>query len=167
MKKIYAYVLTDDERDQLTTLVRSNKTSADKLKRAQLILKAEAAPSGQGLHDYEVAQALGRGRVTVERMRKRACEEGPLACLSPKKRDRVYGRIMDGTAEAKLVALVCSTPPNGYGRWSLSLLAERMVTLEYVPHISDEAVRLTLKKMSLSLGWSKSGAWHQVPAQHS
>jgi DNA-binding CsgD family transcriptional regulator len=152
MKKTYTYVLTDDERDQLMTLVRSNKTSADKLKRSQLILKAEAAPSGPGLHDYEVAQALGRSRPTVERIRKRICEESPLACLLPKKRNRVYERIMDGAAEAKLVSLVCSTPPDGYGRWSLSLLAERMVTLEYVPHISDEAVRLTLKKMSLSLG---------------
>lgn len=152
MKKKYTYMLTDDERDQLTALVRSNKTSADKLKRAQLILKAEAAPSGPGLHDYEVAQALGRGRVTVERIRKRVCEEGPLACLLPKKRNRTYERIMDGTAEAKLISLVCSSPPDGYGRWSLSLLAERMVALEYVPHISDEAVRLTLKKMNLSLG---------------
>src|SRR5476649_1509079 len=88
MKKTHTYVLTDDERDQLTVLVRSNKTSADKLKRAQLILKAEASPSGPGLHDYEVAQALGRSRVTVERMRKRVCEEGPLACLLPKKRNR-------------------------------------------------------------------------------
>lgn len=152
MKKKYTYMLTDDERDQLTALVRSNKTSADKLKRAQLILKAEAAPSGPGLHDYEVAQALGRGRVTVERIRKRVCEEGPLACLLPKKRNRTYERIMDGTAEAKLISLVCSSPPDGYGRWSLSLLAERMVALEYVPHISDEAVRLTLKKMNVSLG---------------
>lgn len=102
MKKKYTYMLTDDERDQLTALVRSNKTSADKLKRAQLILKAEAAPSGPGLHDYEVAQALGRGRVTVERIRKRVCEEGPLACLLPKKRNRTYERIMDGTAKPSL-----------------------------------------------------------------
>lgn len=152
MQKIYAYVLTDDERSQLTALVRSNKTSADKLKRAQLILKAEAAPSGPGLHDFQIAEALGRGRVTVERIRKRVCDEGPLACLLPKKRERVYKRVMDGVAEAKLVSLVCSIPPDGYGRWSLQLLAERMVTLGYVPHISDEAVRLTLKKMSLSLG---------------
>lgn len=152
MKKIYTYVLTDDERQQLEMLVRSNKTGADKLKRAQLILKAEAAPSGPGLHDHEVAAALGRGRVTVERIRKRVCEEGPMACLLPKKRDRVYERIMDGEAEAKLVSLVCAAPPDGYGRWSLKLLAERMVTLEYVPHISDEAIRLTLKKMNLSLG---------------
>lgn len=152
MKKIYTYILTDDERRQLEMLVRSNKTSADKLKRAQLILKAEATPSGSGLHDYEVAEALDRGRATVERIRKRVCEEGPLACLVPKKRDRVYERVMDGEAEAKLVSLVCSAPPDGYGRWSLSLLAERMVTLRYVPHISDEAIRLTLKKMNLSLG---------------
>lgn len=152
MKKTYTYILTDNERNQLTALVRSSKTSADKLKRAQLILKAEAAPSGPGLHDYEVAQALGRGRVTVERIRKRVCDEGPLACLLPKKRDRVYKRIMDGAAEAKLVSLVCAAPPDGYGRWSLKLSAQRMVALEYVPHISDEAIRLTLKKMSLSLG---------------
>lgn len=152
MKKIYTYVLTSAERSQLTALVRSNKTSADKLKRAQLILKAEAAPSGPGLHDYEVAAALGRGCSTVERIRERACTDGPLTCLFPKKRNRVYERIMDGTAEAKLVSLVCSTPPEGYGRWSLSLLAKQMVALEYVPHLSDEAVRRTLKKMSLSLG---------------
>jgi transposase len=152
MKKTYTYVLTDDERNQLTALVRSNKTSADKLKRAQLILKAEAASSGPGLKDTEVAQALGRGRVTVERMRKRVCEEGPLACLLPKKRNRVYERIMDGTAEAHLVSLVCSIPPEGFGRWSLNLLAKQMVALEYVSHLSDESVRRTLKKMSLSLG---------------
>lgn len=152
MKKIYAYVLTDDERDELRALVHSNKTAVDKLKRAQLLLKAEAAPSGPGLHDFEVASSLGRSQSTVERMRTRACQEGPLACLSPKKRDRVYDRIMDGEAEAKLVSLVCSLPPDGYGRWSLGLLAEKMVALEYVPHLSDESVRRTLKKMSLSLG---------------
>ena len=152
MKKIYSYVLTQEERDQLTSLVRSNKTSADKLKRAQLILKAEATPSGPGLCDVEVAAALGRGRATVERIRKRVCDEGPLACLLPKKRDRVYPRILDGRGEAQLVALTCSDPPEGYGRWSLSLLAERMVALEYVPHIGNETVRRALKKMSLSLG---------------
>ncbi|MEK7152683.1 MAG: helix-turn-helix domain-containing protein [Chloroflexota bacterium] len=152
MKKIYSYVLTNDERLELEALVRSNKTAADKLRRAQLILKAEAAPSGPGLHDHEVAAALGRGRATVERMRLRVCEEGPLACLHPKKRNRIYERIMDGTAEAHLVSLVCSSPPDGYGRWSLGLLAEKMVALEYVPHLSDESVRLALKKMSLSLG---------------
>jgi hypothetical protein len=147
MEKLYTYVLTDDERLQLSTLVRSSKTGADKLKRAQLILKAEAAPSGPGLSDTAVAEALGR-----ERMRKRVCEEGPLACLLPKKRNRVYDRIMDGTAEAKLISLVCSTPPEGYGRWSIRLLADRMVVLEYAPHLGREAVRRTLKKMNLSLG---------------
>jgi len=152
MKKIYTYVLTDDERSELESLVRSNKTAADKLKRAQLILKAEAAPSGPGLSDSEVARALGRSQSTVERLRTRVCAEGPLACLYPKKRDRLYERVMDGAAEAKLVSLVCSSPPDGYGRWSLGLLAERMVALEYVPHLSDESVRQTLKKMNLSLG---------------
>lgn len=152
MKKLYSYVLTDNERGKLTTLVRSNKTGADKLRRAQLILKAEAAPSGPDLHDYEVAEALDRGRATVERMRKRVCEEGPLACLSPRKRDRTYDRIMDGEVEAKLVSLACSVPPDGYGRWSLSLLTEQMVALGYVPKLGRSTVHRTLKKMNLSLG---------------
>ncbi|MGI9028102.1 MAG: helix-turn-helix domain-containing protein [Candidatus Saccharimonadales bacterium] len=152
MKKIYTYVLTDDERIELQAIVKSGKSKGDKLKRAQLILKAEAAPSGPGLHDYEVAEALGRGRATVERMRTRICEEGPLACLLPKKRARIYARLMDGDLEAKLVAVVCSTPPDGYGRWSLSLLVDQMISLQYVPTISDECIRRTLKKMNLSLG---------------
>ncbi len=152
MKKIYSYVLTDDERAELRTIVRSGKSKGDKLKRAQLILKAETAPSGPGLTDTEVATALGRGRATVERMRKRVCEEGALVCLLPKKRDRVYTRIMDGETEAKLVSLVCGTPPDGYGRWSLSLLVDQMISLQYVPTVSDECIRLTLKKMNLSLG---------------
>lgn len=152
MKKIYSYVLTDDERTELQDIMKSGKTKGDKLKRAQLILKAEAAPSGPGLHDYEVAEALGRGRATVERMRTRVSAEGALACLTPKKRDRAYTRIVDGEVEAKLVALVCSTPPDGYGRWSLSLLANQMISLQYVSTISDECIRLALKKMNLSLG---------------
>ena len=152
MKKIYTYVLTDDERTELQDIVRSGKTKGDKLKRAQLILKAEAAPSGLGLHDDAVATALGISNKTVERMRTRVCSEGPLACLVPKKRDRIYNRIIDGDVEAKLVALVCSTPPEGYGKWSLSLLVNQMISLQYVPTISDECIRRALKKTSLSLG---------------
>lgn len=152
MKKIYSYVLTDDEREELNAIVRSGKSKGDKLKRAQLILKAEAAPSGSGLHDYEVAEALGRGRATVERMRTRVCAEGALACLTPRKRNRVYTRIIDGEIEAKLVALVCGAPPDGYGRWSLSLLVDQMISLQYVSTVSDECIRKALKKMNLSLG---------------
>jgi transposase len=151
MKKVYSFVLSDSERSELEGLVRSGRTPGGVLRRAQLVLKAEAGPSGPGLSDVEVAEALGRGRSTVERLRKRACFEGPLACLYPKKSDRVYERVMDGEAEARLVALACSEPPAGFGKWTLRLLAERMVVLEYVEHLSYETVRQALKKTCVSL----------------
>ena len=152
MKKLYTFVLTDEERRELKQLLKSGKSSAVKLTRARIILKAEAAPSGPGLSDVAIAEALYIGRVTVERLRKRVYEDGPLAALTPRPTTRVYDKLMDGEAEAHLIALVCSEAPEGYGRWSLRLLAERMVALDYVPHASHESVRRTLKKTNLSLG---------------
>ena len=152
MQKRYTFVLTDEERQELKQLLKSGKSAAQKLTRARIILKAEAAPSGPGLTDVAIAEALDIGRVTVERIRKRVYEDGPLAALTPRPTTRVYDKLMDGEAEAHLVALACSEAPEGYGRWSLRLLADQMVALEYIPHISHEAVRRTLKKTNLSLG---------------
>lgn len=152
MKKRYTYTLTDEERQQLKQLVKSGTAAAQKLTRARIILKAEASPSGPGLTDMAVAEALDIGRATVERLRQRVYEDGPLAALTPRPTTRTYDKLLDGEAEAHLVALTCSEAPEGYGRWSLRLLADRMVALEYLPHISHEAVRQTLKKTNLSLG---------------
>lgn len=157
MQKIYTYTLTDDERSELKALLTRGKAAAVRLTRARIILKAESAPTGPGLTDAEVVKALDVGHRTVGRIRQRVCEDGPLAALTPRPSSRVYDKLMDGKAEAHLIALACGEAPEGYGRWTLRLLAERMVALEYIPHISYEAVRRTLKKTSLSPGSLSSG----------
>ena len=156
MQKIYTYTLTDEERTELKALVKHG-SSAAKLTRARIVLKAESAPTGPGLSDAAIAAALDVGHRTVERIRQRVYEDGPLTALTPRPTTRVYDKLIDGKAEAHLVALTCSEAPEGYGRWTLKLLAERMVALEYIPHLSYEAVRQTLKKTSLSLGSLNNG----------
>src|SRR2546421_582929 len=99
----------------------------------------------------ELAHAR-RGRVTVERVRKQFVEDGIEATLQPAPRKRVYERRLDGKGEAHLVALACGSPPEGRSRWTLRLLADRMVALEYVEELSYETVRRTLKKTSSSRG---------------
>jgi Homeodomain-like domain len=95
---------------------------------------------------------LGCGRASVERVRKRFVEEGLEAALNPKSSQRVYQRKMDGKTEAHLIALACGAPPEGRSRWTLRLLGDQMVALEYVESLSYETVRRTLKKTSSSLG---------------
>jgi hypothetical protein len=95
---------------------------------------------------------LGCGRATIERTRKQFVEEGIEGVLNPKPTTRTYERRLDGKAEAHLVAIACGTPPEGRARWTLRLLADRMVGLGYVESVSHEAVRQTLKKMNSSLG---------------
>lgn len=152
MQKVYTFTLSNQERTELRLMLKRGKAAAQKLTRARIILKAESAPSGPGLTDVTIAAALDVGTKTVERLRHRVCADGPMAALTPRTSTRVYDKLIDGKAEARLIALACSEAPAGYGRWSLRLLAERMVVLEYLPHISPEAVRLTLKKTNLSLG---------------
>ena len=96
--------------------------------------------------------ALGCGRATVERVRKQFVEEGLEATLTPKPTIRTYERRLDGKAEAHLVAIACGAPPEGRARWTLRLLADRMVGLGYIESVSPETVRLTLKKTNSSLG---------------
>ena len=106
-------------------------------------------PSQVGCRDRRGA---GCGRSSVERVRKRFVEEGLEAALTPKPSQRVYERKMDGKAEAQLIALACSAPPEGRARWTLRLLSDRLVTLEDGETVSYETVRRTLKKTNLSLG---------------
>ena len=113
---------------------------------------ADEAEGGVGKSDSEIVDALGCGRATVERVRQQFVEEGLEHALQPPPRRRVYQRLLDGKAEAHLVALACSAPPEGRARWTLRLLSDRMVELEHVEAISHETVRRTLKKTSLSRG---------------
>ena len=146
MKK-YRVTLAPDEREQLRALLARGKADVRKLKHAQVLLKADEAESGPGWDDERVAEALEVGTATVERVRRRFVEEGLASALSPYRGGkRIYARKLDGEQEAHLIALACSTPPETHGRWTLRLLAQRMVELQYVDAVSYETVRQTLKK---------------------
>lgn len=127
-------------------------SAARKLTRARILLLANQAEGGPAKQDPEIVEALGCGRATVERTRKQFVDGGLEATLNPKPTTRTYERRLDGKAEAYLVAIVCGAPPEGRARWTLRLLADRLVGLGQVESISYEAVRQTLKKTNLSLG---------------
>jgi transposase len=152
MEKRYRVTLTEPERDDLRKLVSVGKSAASKLVRARILLLADQAEGGPAKSDAEIVEALGCGRSSIERVRKRFVEESLEAALTPKPSQRVYERKMDGKAEAQLIALACSAPPEGRARWTLRLLSDRLVTLEEGEKVSYETVRRTLKKTSLSLG---------------
>jgi transposase len=146
MKK-YRVTLALDEREQLRALLARGKADVRKLKHTQILLKADEADGGAGWDDERIAEALEVGTATVERVRRRFVEEGLASALSPYRGGkRIYERKLDGEQEAHLIALACSPPPEAHGRWTLRLLARRMVELQYVDTVSYETVRQTLKK---------------------
>lgn len=146
MEKRYRVTLTESERNDLRKLVRVGKSAAQKLVRARILLLADQSDDGSAQSDPEIVEALGCGRASVERIRKRFVEEGLEAALHPKPSLRVYARKMDGQAEAHLIALACGVAPEGRSRWTLRLLSDRMVALEHVESVSHETVRRVLKK---------------------
>ena len=152
MKKKYIVTLTDEERRMLQEMLSRGKAAARKLTHARILLKADAPPRGPGWNDEAIADGLEVGRATVERVRKEFVEEGLEAALERRRPRRVYQRKLDGDGEAHLVALACQKPPEGRSRWTLQLLADRMVQLEYVDQISYQTVRRTLKKTRSSPG---------------
>jgi len=152
MKKKYIVTLTDEERRMLQEMLSRGKAAARKLTHARILLKADAADGGPDWNDEAIAEGLEVGRATVERVRKEFVEEGLEAALERRKPRRLYQRKLDGDGEARLVALACQTPPEGRSRWTLQLLADRMVELKYVEEISYQTVRRTLKKTNSSLG---------------
>jgi transposase len=152
MKKKYIVTLTGTERRMLQEMLSRGKAAARKLMHARILLKADAGPAGPSWNDETIAQGLEVGRATVERVRREFVEEGLEAALDRRKPRRQYERALDGDGEAHLVALACQKPPKGRSRWTLRLLADRMVQLEYVEQVSYQTVRRTLKKMNLSLG---------------
>ena len=149
MPKKYRVTLAPEERSELERIIRSGKAAARKLSHARVLLKADEGAGGPGLSDDEVAEALETGLATVARVRQRFVEQGLEAALVPKPAARVYARKLDGDGEARLVALACSAPPAGRKRWTLSLLADRMVVLGHAEGgLSYETVRRALKKTS-------------------
>ena len=154
--KKYVVCLTEEERGRLETLVRRGRAHTRKLLYARILLKADVAGPDHWT-DERIAEALEVSTATVARERRRFCEEGLEVALMPKKPGRPRRRILDGRAEAHLIALSCSDAPEGRERWSMRLLADRMVDLGHVEALSHETVRRTLKKTALSLTSSASG----------
>jgi transposase len=151
--KKYLVTLTADERQWLTGLVSAGKRSALTITRARILLKADQADGGPAWEDADIAQALDCSVRTAERVRQRFVERGLGQALGRKPQDRPSReRKFDGAAEARLIALACSAPPEGRARWTLKLLADRLVELEVVGAISPECVRATLKKTTSSRG---------------
>jgi transposase len=148
MKK-YKVTLTAEERQDLLELIAAGKAAAQRLAHARILLKADAAPGGPAWSDEPIAEAVEVSAATVERVRQRFVEHGLEAALVRKPQDRPSRqRKLDGRAEARLIALACSPPPEGRTEWTMQLLADKLVALEIVEAVSDATVRRTLKKTS-------------------
>jgi transposase len=149
MPKKYAVCLSHEERTVLEQVIRKGKAAAWKVQRAQALLKCDAGTDGPGWPDSRIAESFGVTTRSLESWRKRAVEEGPLSLLERKPEDspRVAPRLQ-GKEQARLTQLACSKPPKGHARWTLRLLANRLVELEIVESVSYETVRRALKKTS-------------------
>lgn len=146
MAKKYLVELTDEERKQLLALLKKGKVAARKLRRAQILLQADT-----GTSDALIATALHTGVATIERTRKRFVEEGLDAALTERRRPGGQPKLC-GKDEAFLIATACSAPPRGRQRWTLQLLASRLVEVGIVDSISDDTVGRTLKKTRSNRG---------------
>jgi transposase len=149
MKKRYIVNLTAEEREALMLLVKRDRVSGVKRLRASILLKAD-----EGFTDEEIADELEVGLVTVERVRKRSCERGIAASLERKPQENPSRpRKLDGASEAELVRVACSPPPPGRTRWTVSLLADKLVELKVFDSVSPSTVQRALKKTRSSPGW--------------
>ena len=147
MKKKYLVTLTADEREQLNAMITAGTASAKKLAHARVLLKADQGENGLAWVDEVIAEAVEVSTDTVARIRQRFVEQGLEAALVRKKQDRPSReRVLDGSAEARLLAVACSDPPDGRAAWTLTMLADKLVELEVVESVSRESVRRVLKK---------------------
>ena len=146
MPKKYVVRLTETERKELDQVIKKLKGTSQKVRRAQILLKADV--NGPGWADEKISDAFDCRVQTIEKLRKRLVTEGFELALHGKKRQTPPTEpILDGKGEAKLIAMRLGDPPAGYGKWTLQLLADELVALEVVESISYETVRRTLKKM--------------------
>ena len=140
-RKIYRVRLEDDERGMLRGIVDSGKGSKERRQRAHILLLADEAREGGGRADNDIADVLGAGTATVERVRRKCVEDGLEAALDRKVQANRRKPLLDGAGEAKLTMLACSGPPEGHAQWTLRMLGDRLVQLEVVDGISPETVR--------------------------
>ncbi len=157
MKK-YTVTLSLEERNQLNELTSKGKYQSQTILNALILLGCDMGEFQTGRStNEEMARVLNISMRKIDRVKKRFVEDGLELALNKKTADRVYQKKTDGEFEAHLVALSCSEPPEGFSRWSLRLLADKVVELDYIDSISHEAVRRILKKTKLNLGVKKDG----------
>ena len=150
--KKYKVILSDEERMLLKSLISTGKAAARKLAHARILLACAESDAGRGASDTEVAKTVHVSRPTAERVRKAFVEEGLERALNHKRPRQTRPSVFDGESEAQLIALACSPAPEGRSRWTMRLLADRLVELEVFETVSHETVRQTLKKTNSSLG---------------
>ena len=166
--KRYPVLLDSEQRESLIRLISIGKDSARKLTRARILLKADESEGAAAYADKQIREALEVSLSTIERTRKTFALEGlTVSALTPKKRSWVSRQKFDGEKEAHLIALACSDPPEGHARWTLRLLAEKMVELKHFSSISHECIREVLKKTNCALGASSAGVFPELPRKHS
>jgi len=158
----YRLALTEQEREELKAIVAKGKHSSQKVLNALILLNCdENAPKTKPRKEQDLAEVLHVSAMKIYRVKQRFVEEGLDVALHGHRGQRVYEKKADGDFEAHLVALSCSAPPPGHARWSLRLLADRLVELEYVDSVSHETVRRVLKKTNSSLGRRRGGSSRQ------
>lgn len=157
MKK-YIVTLTKEERENLITLTSKGRHRSQKVLNALILLACDEG-NFQETHstNEEISRILGISMRKIDRLKKRFVEEGLDIALDGKKGSRIYAKKVDGDFEAHLIALSCSEPPEGYAKWSLRLLADKVVELNYIDCVSHETVRRILKKTNLNHGREKDG----------
>ena len=144
--------LSVEEREELTGLVSKGTGAARKLTHARVVRLADEGESGAGWTDQPIGDGLGTSHATVERTRQACVEEGLEVALNPKRPYRTRSGVLDGKAEAHLVKMACSTPPDGRECWTMQWLADQWVEVAVIESVSDETVRTTLKKKTLNRG---------------
>ena len=155
---IYTVTLTEDERKYLHELTSKGKHNSQQILNALILLNCDKSEwNVNHSTNEEISRVLNISMRKIDRVKKRFVEEGLEIALNGKESDRIYAKKVDGDAEAHLVALSCSEPPEGFARWSLRLLADKVVELGYVDSISHETVRRTLKKRNQTLAKERMG----------
>lgn len=153
MRKLYRIRLLPEERVELEELSRKRSAAAHKVTKARALLLCDESDGGQALKDPEIVAETGINCRSLQRLREKCCEVGPLKALERKLQQKPSrARKLDGEQQAQLTKLACSEPPEGCAGWSLRLLADNLVELEIVDTISHETVRRELKKTKLSPG---------------
>jgi transposase len=153
----YKVTLTKEEHDQLKAVLGMGKHSSQQYRNACILINSDEGPYGQKLSNEQISQVLQINSKTVERVKQRFVEEGFDACMDRKQYPKKGPKKADGDFEAHLIALSCSKAPEGYARWSLRLLADKMVELEYTDSVSHETIRQVLKKTKSNRGGLKDG----------